>query len=1087
MSKNIARKGIALGAASALLLAGFTSAPAQAAGVDGTAQLVPTTGYAEGWAVPATATATFSSTFTTTDTGTGTIKFKVEDPTATIEPAIAQVGRTFVFANNSAIVLNVADNTLAITDATAAAALTTGDVIVLTENLVTDEITDGTPADDGALILGATASLKLVVTVTGDVVKFVTDIDLTKASDLAGLVNDANATTAKVIREARAADNSFVVDTGITNAETEALVLLSTSGAASTRSATVFGWVDNAALLNDTVDSIESTSSTETITFAKVSDITVVTALTAPVAGDRSLAATITTVPVLNSAQLTNNTSAIGQDAAKDFIRAVFTRQDSVEQAVSDSAVQSTVDGSWTTSVLMTVNEAMAALLATGKIEAQSGWGFAAPDAVLAEDSADDLISIVVTTAKIVTVGTTNAHNLRTGDKVTVVSADLAIANETAAAITVTSTTSFTYNLTTTADVAAATGGTVTDTQVTAVTYADAPIYATGRLFAGTHSAQALISLADDATDADETYSLTGAVSTAGTLAVASAEVSMSTAASATVAGSVTIADDATRDAYVKAGTTSVTVTGTVLDSLGAALGAGRSVAFTVARSSANTKVNGKTTSGTAVTDVNGQVSFVVTDSLGTSGTTVTIDATAENLPSSSLSLEWATQAFGLYDLGTSAAAALATSARTIAVGGSYTLDLLLADQFAVAPSAGDYRIAVSGSGVVGGFVSFSDGKATVVVTDSQVATSFTTTLQLQKKGTNGLYAASGAAVVLTSNTTSSAKITLATDASAAYASLTADLSDAVAAKALVERDTRVAFTSQPAYGASAGLNEVLVTGKATNSTSGAGLGFAVVTITGASNILFSNGAVDNRGSITVIADTNGDFSVALYSTTAQANTVITVNAVGATAATTKVSFTGIGVGEGTSLVVTTPAAVQPASTFQVKAKLADVYGNGVNSGAAAMKVTYTGPGIVFGTLPTTTDANGELQFAVLLGSNDTGTITVTVSYDQNGDLDYVDAKDLVTTSTTVINAAGVVAAAEKVNVGSFKGFVALYAKGYKGQKMSAIVAGKWIVVESLASDFERVVRFTGAGYTITTKIYIDGVPIGDAFTTVTK
>jgi len=52
---------------------------------------------------------------------------------------------------------------------------------------------------------------------------------------------------------------------------------------------------------------------------------------------------------------------------------------------------------------------------------------------------------------------------------------------------------------------------------------------------------------------------------------------------------------------------------------------------------------------------------------------------------------------------------------------------------------------------------------------------------------------------------------------------------------------------------------------------------------------------------------------------------------------------------------------------------------------------------------------------------------------------------------------------------------------------MSAIVAGKWIVVASLASDFERVVRFTGAGYTITTKIYIDGVMIGSEFTTVTK
>ena len=86
-----------------------------------------------------------------------------------------------------------------------------------------------------------------------------------------------------------------------------------------------------------------------------------------------------------------------------------------------------------------------------------------------------------------------------------------------------------------------------------------------------------------------------------------------------------------------------------------------------------------------------------------------------------------------------------------------------------------------------------------------------------------------------------------------------------------------------------------------------------------------------------------------------------------------------------------------------------------------------------------------------------------------------------------ILDVAPAATADQKVNVGSFKGYVALYAKGYEGQKMSAIVAGKWIVVESLASDFERVVRFTGAGYTITTKLYIDGVQVGDDFTTLTK
>ena len=167
---------------------------------------------------------------------------------------------------------------------------------------------------------------------------------------------------------------------------------------------------------------------------------------------------------------------------------------------------------------------------------------------------------------------------------------------------------------------------------------------------------------------------------------------------------------------------------------------------------------------------------------------------------------------------------------------------------------------------------------------------------------------------------------------------------------------------------------------------------------------------------------------------------------------------------------------------------MTDAYGNVVavpTAGDAA--VTYAGPGIIFGTLPDKFDANGQMKFAVLLGANDSGTATVTVSYDQNSDDDFTGVAlgdlDVVVVETVVV---GTVASATKVNVGSFKGYVALYAKGYAGKKMSAIVAGKWIVVASLASDFERVVRYTGAGYDIVTTIYIDGVKV-QTFNVTTK
>ena len=52
---------------------------------------------------------------------------------------------------------------------------------------------------------------------------------------------------------------------------------------------------------------------------------------------------------------------------------------------------------------------------------------------------------------------------------------------------------------------------------------------------------------------------------------------------------------------------------------------------------------------------------------------------------------------------------------------------------------------------------------------------------------------------------------------------------------------------------------------------------------------------------------------------------------------------------------------------------------------------------------------------------------------------------------------------------------MALYAKGYEGQKFSAKVAGKWLTVDSLSFNFQRIVRFTGAGYDIKLHMYIDG------------
>jgi len=121
------------------------------------------------------------------------------------------------------------------------------------------------------------------------------------------------------------------------------------------------------------------------------------------------------------------------------------------------------------------------------------------------------------------------------------------------------------------------------------------------------------------------------------------------------------------------------------------------------------------------------------------------------------------------------------------------------------------------------------------------------------------------------------------------------------------------------------------------------------------------------------------------------------------------------------------------------------------------------------------------LMFSVLLGSNDTGSVNVTVSYDQNADGDYLDTKDLVTAGTTAITATGVAASETKVNAGSFKGYVAIYAKGHEGSKLSAKVGNDWVIIAAIpaaTNDLYRVVEFVGAGVEISVRIYIDRVLI---------
>ena len=331
--------------------------------------------------------------------------------------------------------------------------------------------------------------------------------------------------------------------------------------------------------------------------------------------------------------------------------------------------------------------------------------------------------------------------------------------------------------------------------------------------------------------------------------------------------------------------------------------------------------------------------------------------------------------------------------------------------------------------------------------------------------------------------------------------------------------DTTVAAVATAVSDAGLSAAEgVEITGNVLGAT---GVGQPGVEVTVAlDGVLFLDDGVYSLNSVTTNANEFGAFTVtAIAHTVYERGATVTITADGKTATTKLITYLPESIGDDNlSFGWTLPAQVVKNTTYAVTIQLSDKWGNPVAGTTTSGAVSVQGVGSVEVNSVATAvarnfDKNG--QTTVFLRSvkdiAGPGAISATLATGFNypgfdgvaspsAAIGIFNSTDLKSTAwdeslwenslnadVEVVDVATAAESDTKVNVGTFKGYVALYAKGYEGQKMSAIVAGKWIVVESLASDFERVVRFTGAGYTITTKIYIDGVQVGDAFTTLTK
>jgi len=438
--------------------------------------------------------------------------------------------------------------------------------------------------------------------------------------------------------------------------------------------------------------------------------------------------------------------------------------------------------------------------------------------------------------------------------------------------------------------------------------------------------------------------------------------------------------------------------------------------------------------------------------------------------------------------------------ALTVAKETDFNLSYSVLDQYGAPLTTAGHSITVS-DGTSSWSANVNNGAATVTVPGYLTAGSRTMTPTVYKNGVDVTISEPTATVRVGATIPAAASISVAaTNETSGATNATGARAD-LNLKAQSSVDARLNSNSAVSRTASTMVN---VTGTVLdidgNGTQGSASGS--VTVTGA-GLMFVTDSVYAVGEITLQTASDGTFDVGVLSNTVGKHTIT----VSAGSATKTKDLYWIATPKTTSGLVTfdAPASALPGQAIQIKAMVKDKFGNAVDTDATAVnrnsqsgdndatdlgetptdfKMTYSGPGFPLTSSVTGTDEDGLAEMKILLGANDKGTGVVTVKYDTNDDGDYTDATDIVATWTITIG--GSASEDTKVNAGSFKGYVAIYAKGYEGKRLSAKVGKDWVVVPVLASNFVRVVEYTGAGYTVAVRIYIDRVLI-DTITVTTK
>ena len=1075
MSKNLTLKGAAFGALVALSVAAV--APANAVVNDSAVSLVPTTGTQYS-IVQDNVFDLKSDQSLAAVAGSGNLKFLVTDSASKTlfdyDADTAASADTLLSISNLAATGKVV--TLAVTAVGATA--TDVDTFTLTDKDGGDDIFAGLAVGDlveigAAAGAGTLTSLNRIATVTAltdaDSDGTATVVTIQAATSLTAAANDGDFSagtliertsstdlesrsyvTAKTLGHAaltglvaptRAADGSYVIDTGASDAtKTDVLRLVSTAEAGTSVTATVTAWIDENG--NGTIENTEDSSSTRTVVFTPWASSGYALNLTQPVAGDASWAGNISFNSDINVAQITDGRLTVGlgrvsngvilDGASTTVVSAgAFTTGDAT-QYNSTKNYWEIENGSGTVNVGHTYgattvrNDAASTLVVTGEASP-------ALDTFVLADTANAFGHIVVgDVLKVTTAITTAGRTIPTGN----------------------------YSVT------AASEGSLTfkgDTSVATATSAQttAGVFSVEKFATGvTYAAQILL---DGSTLGSIVYKAVGS-------ATADAVAAPTIAASENVvAGS---------DWKIRTGTKDITVTA-ALTKAGTAVAAGVAATVTITKvaldSTSVVTAGGKTltSTGTSITyetttNADGKVVIAINNSGAIAADQIQVAVAHFGVTSATKAFVWGAP--------TAANSVLSVNSTTagIAKGGSVALNWNLVDEFGKVQT-GDYRLSVdTHTSKVGGAsvltpVSLTNGTGSLTITDASTATgSYTVVATLEKLNTATLaYDTYGSpettttTVYVVDNATATAVSATATATTAAGTLVAVET---VAGKAIDARsDANVARANVPAYSAT---EYYTVTGQITNSNSIAVPG-QKVTLSGTNLLFQSETHLYTVGSVVVEADASGNYTVKVRSNKTGKQT-LTVKT-GSVSKDVVVEFDPALATAGKTLTIVGPATTLPGRTVTFSGSLVDAFGNAVDTTTlnATLALTYVGPGIVVATPAVDTDANGAFSFSVLLGAGDSGSGVATATYDVDSTSTTVAV--VTATSTTVV---ALPEPSAIVNVVGHRVYVKF--NDAKGEEVSAVIGGVRITKTATYSGYviSKLIKKAGK---VAVKAYVAG------------